>query len=208
MLTLDQMHTQRRLTRQIRKPAPVSSSPSAVTSRTARRRRRPALDAVAGEASTVDRGHSRTDVRTIKTLPPNDLIRALFPHVEQVFLVERYSYAPDGRLLSAVAVLAVTSLTAGEAGPDDLLAFLRGHSAIEMHHYVRDVVFGEDASRTRRAHRAMAAVRNAVIGALRLREVPGIAAQLRACHRDPYQLPMLLLGLITPLAPNSDPAVT
>ena len=54
----------------------------------------------------------------------------------------------------------------------------------------------------------MAAVRNAVIGALRLREVPGIAAQLRACHRDPYQLPMLLLGLMTPLAPNSDPAVT
>ena len=44
----------------------------------------------------MDRGHGRTDVRTIKTLPPNDLIRALFPHVEQVFLVERYSYAPDG----------------------------------------------------------------------------------------------------------------
>jgi hypothetical protein len=77
-----------------------------------------------------------------------------------------------------------------------------------MHHYVRDVVFGEDSSRTGRAHRAMAAVRNAVIGALHLRKIPNIAAQLRACHRDPYQLPLLLLGLTTPLAPNSNPAVT
>ncbi|MDQ2814808.1 MAG: hypothetical protein M3Z75_23890 [Actinomycetota bacterium] len=57
--------------------------------------------------------------------------------MEQVFLVERYSYAPDGTLLSAVAVLGVTSLTAQEAGPDDLLAYLRGHWAIEMHHYLR-----------------------------------------------------------------------
>ena len=209
VLTLDQMHTQRRLARQIRKAGARfiftigGNQPKLLAAADAL-----PWTAVAGEAWTVDRGHGRTDVRTIKTLPPNDLIRALFPHVEQVFLVERYSYAPDGRLLSAVAVLAVTSLTAGEAGPDDLLAFLRGHWAIEMHHYVRDVVFGEDASRTGRAHRAMAAVRNAVIGALRLREVPGIAAQLRACHRDPYQLPMLLLGLMTPLAPNSDPAVT
>ena len=58
-----------------------------------------------------------------------------------------------------------------------------------MHHYVRDVVFGEDASRIGRAHRAMAAVRNTVAGILHLHRVPNIAAQLRACHRDPYQLP-------------------
>ena len=77
--------------------------------------------AVAGEAWTAGRGHGRIDVRTIKTLPPNDLIRKLFPHVEQVFLIERYSYAPDGTLLSAVAVLGITSLAAGEAGPADLL---------------------------------------------------------------------------------------
>ena len=86
---------------------------------------------VAGEAWTVDRGHGRIDVRTIKTLPATDLIRKLFPHVEQVFLVERYTYAPDGTLLSAVAVLGITSLTAAEAGPDALLAYLRGHWSIE-----------------------------------------------------------------------------
>jgi predicted transposase YbfD/YdcC len=165
-------------------------------------------ESVAGEAWTVDRGHGRADVRTIKTLPPAPRIAALFPHVEQVFLIERYSYGTDGELLAAVAVLGITSLPAGQACPADLLAYLRGHWAIEIHHYVRDVVFGEDGSRIGGAHRAMAAVRNTVAGMLHLHRVPNIAAQLRACHRDPYQLPLQLLGLMTPLAPNGNPAVT
>ena len=77
-----------------------------------------------------------------------------------------------------------------------------------MHHYVRDVCLGEDASRVGRAHQAMAAIRNTVIGILHLHQVPNIAAQLRACHRDPYRLPLQLLGLTTPLAPTGNPAVT
>jgi hypothetical protein len=56
-------------------------------------------ESVAGEAWTVDRGHGRVDVRTIKTLPPTGRIAALFPHVRQVFLVECYSYGTDGTLL-------------------------------------------------------------------------------------------------------------
>ncbi len=64
---------------------------------------------------------------------------------------------------------------------------------------IRDVTFGEDASRVSRAHQAKAAVRNTVIGILHLHQVPNIAAQLRACHRDPYRLPLQLLGLTAPL---------
>ena len=60
----------------------------------------------------------------------------------------------------------------------------------------------------RAAYQAFAAIRNAVTGAFRLLGVPGIAAQLRASRRDPYQLPLLLMGLMTPLAPTSNPAVT
>ena len=163
---------------------------------------------MAGEAWTVDRGHGRVDVRTIKTLPSTGRIRALFPHVEQVFLVERYSYGTDGELLGPVAVLGITSLPTGQAGAAELLVYLRGHWMIEMHHYVRDVVLEEDASRIGRAHRAMAAVRKTVAGSLHLHQVPNIAAQLRANHRDPYQLPLQLLGLMTPLAPKGNTAVT
>ena len=84
-------------------------------------------ESAAGEAWTVDRGHGRIDVRTIKTLPPTERVTALFPHVRQVFLVERYSYGTDGELPGAVAVLGITSLPPEQAGPGDLLAYLRGH---------------------------------------------------------------------------------
>ncbi len=93
--------------------------------------------AVAVDAWTVDRGHGRIDVRTIKVLPPSARVAMLFPHVARVFLVERYSYGADGNLLGAVAVPGVTSLPAHLADPGDLLAYLRGHWSIEVHHYVR-----------------------------------------------------------------------
>ena len=55
---------------------------------------------------------------------------------------------------------------------------------------------------------AKAAIRNTVIGILHLHQVPSIAAQLRSCHRDPYRLPLQLLGLTRPLMPTGNPAVT
>jgi predicted transposase YbfD/YdcC len=151
--------------------------------------------AFAGEAWTVDRGHGRIDARTIKTLPPAGQILRKWPEVRQVFLVERYSYGTDGELLGAVAVLGITSLPPDQAGAADVLAYLRGHWSIEVHHYVRDVAFGEDGSRAAAAHQAFAAIRNAVTGAFRLLRVPGIARQVRASRRDPYRLPLQLLGL-------------
>ena len=209
VITADQMHTQRKHARQVEAAGAFfiftigENQPLLFEAAGAL-----PWESVAGEAWTVDRGHGRVDVRTIKTLPSTGRIAALFPHVRQVFLVERYSYGTDGTLLGAVAVLGITSLPPDQAGPADLLAYLRGHWAIEMHHYVRDVCLGEDASRIGRAYRAMAAVRNTVAGILHLHRVPNIAAQLRACHRDPYQLPLRFLGLMTPLAPNGNPAVT
>ena len=169
--------------------------------------------AIAGEAWTTGRGHGRVDARTIKTLPPTRRSAGVFPHVAQVFLVERYSYGTDGEVLGAVAVLGITSLPPGQADAADLLAYLRGHWSIEMHHYVRDVAFGEDGSRAAAAHQAFAAIRNAVIGAFRLLLIPGIAAQLRASRRDPYRLPLQLLGArgpppVTRLTPCRGPDET
>ena len=78
-----------------------------------------------------------------------------------------------------------------------------------MHHYVRDVCFGEDASRVRAAHQAKAAIRNTIIGILHLRRIPNLAAQLRINRRDPYQLPLQLLGLTRPAPrPAGNLAVT
>lgn len=151
--------------------------------------------AIAGEAWTVDRGHGRIDVRTIKTLPPAGLIAAKWPEVRQVFLVERFAYGTDGEVLASCAVLGITSLRPDQAGPADLLAYLRGHWSVEVHHHARDIAFGEDGHRSAAVPQAFAAVRNAVLGSFRLLGVTRISAQLRAAGRDPYRLPFQLLGL-------------
>jgi predicted transposase YbfD/YdcC len=117
VITADQMHTQRTHARQIEAAGAFyiftigENQPRLFEAAGAL-----PWESIAGDAWTVDRGHGRIDVRTIKTLPPTERIRALFPHVEQVFLVERYSYGTDGELPGAVAVLGITSLPPDQAG--------------------------------------------------------------------------------------------
>jgi len=153
---------------------------------------------IAIEDATADRGHGRIEVRTIKTLPVTEHIRTLFPHVEQAFLLERHIYAQDGTLQGAVAVLGITSLPADHADGAAIAAYVRGHWSVESLHWLRDVTFGEDNSTVTSAYQAMAAIRNLVIGICSLRGIRNLARQLRACHRDPYRLPLFLMGLMKP----------
>jgi predicted transposase YbfD/YdcC len=162
-----------------------------------------ALDAlpwqhIAVQDATVDRGHGRIEVRTIRTLPVTEKIAALFPHAAQAFLIERYIYDYQGQQLGAVAVLGITSLPADHADGAALLAYVRGHWSIESLHWLRDRVLGEDDSRQASAAHAMAALRNLVVSIFRLRGITQISRQLRECGRDVYQLPLVLLGLAKP----------
>jgi hypothetical protein len=205
-ISADQMHTQRKHAKKIQ----AAGACFIFTIGGNQQKLLDAADALpwrsfAGEAWTVDRGHGRVDARTAKTLPPTEQILGKWPEVRQVFLVERYSYGTDGELLGAVAVLGITSLPPDQADAADLLAYLRGHWSIEMHHYARDVAFGEDGHRSAAAPQAFAAVRNAVLGSLRLFGVTRISAQLRIAGRDPYRLPFQLLVLQQRLV-ISDPA--
>jgi len=118
--------------------------------------------------SATDRGHGRITTRTIQVLPaPDDLP---FPHVSQAYLIERHVTGLDGRPLSDVAALGVTSLTAARADPARLAGLVRGQWAIESLHWLRDTLYQEDKSqvRTRSGPRIMAALRNLAICALRL----------------------------------------
>jgi predicted transposase YbfD/YdcC len=130
---------------------------------------------ITARTENLDRG--RREIRTIQVLDaPPDLN---FPHVTQVFLVER-TVTEKGRT-TYQAMLYITSLTAAQASPADLLAHVRNHWAIETTHWVRDVTFGEDASRVRTgtAPRVMATLPNVSISLLRLHDVTNIAAALR-----------------------------
>jgi predicted transposase YbfD/YdcC len=82
----------------------------------------------------------------------------------------------------------ITSLSAQQATPTQLLRLARGHWGIENRlHWVRDVTFDEDRCqiRTGSAPQAMAALRNVVIGLLRLCRTSNIAAALRALAGNP-----------------------
>ena len=110
-------------------------------------------------ASVLDRAHGRVTTRTIQVMPaPADLP---FPHVNQVWLIERYVTAPDGTPTSAIAALGVTNLTADTAGPERLATLVRNHCDIESLHWLRDTVYREDHStvRTRSGPRVMAGLR-------------------------------------------------
>lgn len=95
-----------------------------------------------------DRGHGRTERRTLQVLPAPDSLD--FPHAAQAFLAERYVAGLHGTPISAVAVLGLTSRTAERANPAQIATALREQWAIENGlHYFRDVTFAEDTSRIR-----------------------------------------------------------
>jgi len=82
----------------------------------------------------------------------------------------------------------ITSLSAEEVSPAQLLELVRGHWGIENRlHWVRDVTFDEDRCqiRTGAAPQVMAALRNLVIGLLRLSRARNIAASLRTLAGSP-----------------------
>jgi predicted transposase YbfD/YdcC len=145
--------------------------------------------------TTENKGHGRIERRTIRVQPaPADIA---FPHVAQVFLIERYVTDTAGGNNSAVAALGVTSLTASRANATDIASHVRRHWRIENKlHYVRDVTYGEDASRVRtgNAPRAMASFRNLAVSVLRLAGSTNIAAALRAAAREATR-PLTLLGI-------------
>jgi len=143
-----------------------------------------------------DRDHGRDELRTIQMLPAP---AGLFPYAAQAFLIERHVRNLDGSPRSAIAALGITSAPAERAGPDRIAACVRGHWGIENKlHWVRDVTYGEDASRvrTRNAPQNMASLRNLAIAALRANGWTSIASGIRWAARD-YLNALSLLNLAT-----------
>lgn len=143
-----------------------------------------------------DRGHGRAETRTIQVLPAP---AGIFPHAAQAFLIERHVAGLHGNPVSDIAALGITSMASGRGTPAAIAIHVRGHWGIENKlHWVRDVTYGEDASRvrTKNAPQNMAAMRNLAISALRADGWTNIAAGLRWTGRN-YMNPLSLLKLST-----------
>ena len=107
----------------------------------------------------------------------------------QVLCLERRVWQ-RGRGEPLETAYAVTSLLPEQASAAELLALWRGHWGIETRlHYVRDVTLGEDACRVRTgaAPQALAAIRNTVIGLVRLAGKTNVAAALRRFAAHPAE---------------------
>jgi predicted transposase YbfD/YdcC len=144
--------------------------------------------------AATDKGHGRITTRTIQVLPaPEDLP---FPHVSQVFLIERYVTDLRGQPISAVAALGVASPAPERASPAELAGYVREQWSVESLHWLRDTLYQEDKSqvRTRNGPRIMAALRNLAIGAIRLTGRTDITEATRWAGRS-MDRPFTILGL-------------
>lgn len=120
-----------------------------------------------------------------------------FAGVQQAFRVRRRVVKKSTGEIREETVYGLTSLSAAQAGPKQLLGLLRNHWHIEnKSHWVRDVVFDEDRSQVRCGNipQVMAALRNTVIGLLRLSGMHQIAATLRRHAARPEEA-LALLGV-------------
>lgn len=109
-----------------------------------------------------------------------------FPHVGQVFCIQRNTTHILTEKQRSETVYGVTSLCPKQADPARLLALSRAHWGIENRlHWVRDVTFDEDRCRIRKGAGAqvMASLRNLAISLLRMAGARYIAPALRACSR-------------------------
>ena len=153
---------------------------------------------VAAATAEVQRG--RIETRTIRVLPAPPGLE--FPHARQAILLERYvTIRKKGQWVSrnCEAVLYVTSLSAAQASPADLLALVRGHWRVEHLHWLRDVIWKEDKSliRTGNAPQVWSALANLVITLFRIHGVTRFAEETRRCARDPRRA-LRLLGIPCP----------
>lgn len=86
-------------------------------------------------------------------------------------------------------------ITSADTDPATLATWVQGHWSVENKlHYVRDVAYGEDASRVRTGHapRIMATLRNTAISLFRLTGATNITGATRHHDRRPDKIITLL----------------
>lgn len=141
-----------------------------------------------------EKDHGRLEWRSMKVV---EVTAGLpFPGHPKAIQIVRRRKARDGKAWHREVIYAITSLTAERAAPAEIAGILRRHWAIENElHWVRDVTFGEDASRIRTGTgpAVLATIRNLLISLAHLAGTTEIAAWLRHNARR-YSRPIGLLN--------------
>jgi predicted transposase YbfD/YdcC len=152
-------------------------------------------------AATNETSRGRIETRTVRVLPAP--AGTGFEGAAQAVLIERYvTQKKKGQWrTSCEAVLYLTSLSADETTPEDLLAHVRGHWRVEHAHWLRDVIWKEDKSliRTGNGPQIWSALTNLVITLFRIHGVTSYTAETRRIAQDPRRaLQLLSLMVLSP----------
>ena len=146
-------------------------------------------------ATTTCKAHGRIETRTLTTSSQlNDFLD--WPFLQQVFKLERTTKICKTGKRRHQIIYGVTSLSAEEASPEQLLLMLRSYWQIESGlHYRRDVTLHEDQTRFKNhsAAQVMAIINNLVLGLLAETNFPSVPAARRYYAAHPNEALALLL---------------
>ncbi len=143
--------------------------------------------------STV-RAHGRIDTRVVEVVSFAGLD---FPYARQVARITRYRTVRASGKRSRETVYVITDLSSGQADPQRIGEIVQAEWGIENKiHYVRDVTFGEDASRIRTGHgpQNLATLRSVTMNFLR-KLGSSIADARREMAIAPHTAPLDLFGI-------------
>jgi len=145
--------------------------------------------------TVTNKGHGRLEVRTLTTSSQlNDFLD--WPFLQQVFQLERtITISKTGKTRHEI-VYGVTSLSAEQASPVQLLTMLRSYWHIENSlHYPRDVTLHEDHTRFKKHSAAhnMAVLNNLVLALIAKSQFPFVPSARRFFAAHPEQALSLLL---------------
>lgn len=152
------------------------------------------------QAQTSDRHRGRVEHRLIKVSQECcAYLQAQWPGISHVAQLTRTRTEKRGTSVEVVYLISI--LPPGYDGPQDFLALVRGHWAIENSlHSVRDVAFAEDRSRIRTGHapQVLAACRNLAITLLHRSGTSQITATRRPFSSHPRRAFDLLFSRTSP----------
>lgn len=133
----------------------------------------------------VSIAHGRIEVRRIWTTTAlNDYLT--FPHVAQVYRIEREITDKKSGETTLVTAYGITSRSVKEACPKTILHKVRGHWSIEVCHYIIDWIYDEDRSTIRVGYgpENMTRLRRFAIGLLKSKAVKKISKKMRQLDKD------------------------
>ncbi len=133
----------------------------------------------------VSVGHGRIEIRRIwVTSELNEYV--LFPHVAQIYRIEREITDKKSGKTSLVTAYGVTSRIKEDADPKTILYKVRGHWSVEVSHYIIDWVFDEDRSTIRTGYgpENMTRLRRFAIGLIKSKVEKGVSKKMRQLNKN------------------------